>query len=64
MQEGKWPISVPTKLTDTHPHPEEDAGLVPSIEHNLTGGRLLPPDGFSQAVMTGDRTDDPLIGVR
>ena len=49
-------ISVLAKLTDTHSHPEEDAGLVPSIRRNLTGA-AYSPNGFSQAIVT-------LIGVR
>ena len=50
MQEGKWPISDPTILTDTHPDPEEDAGLVPSVRHNLAGAAYFP-NGFSQVAM-------------
>ena len=63
MQEGKLPISDPTKLTDTHPHPEEDACLVPSIEPNLTGA-AYSPNGFSQVAMTKAQTRNPVIRVR
>ena len=41
-QEGKCPIRVPTKVTDTHLHPEKDACLIPSFECNLTEP-LIPP---------------------
>ena len=51
LRRGNIMISVPTKLAETHPHPEEDAGLVPSIRHNLTGVTYCP-NGFSQVVMT------------
>ena len=50
------PISAPTKLTDTQPHPEEDAGLVPSIRRNITGA-AYSPNGFSQVVMKEPRIE-------
>ena len=41
---GEMTYQCPCQLNlQTHSHQKEDAGLVPSIEHNLTEGRLLLP---------------------